>query len=225
MTTDLVDPGATAQQRLAHVARTWLHPRLKGEGFARSGHTWRRGDAEQGWVFVQLEGNRRNTTDRVEVTFNTVVWPAGTWEVRCAVLGGDAASRPFAAVNAPLFALPRVIDPSVGTEQFEWHLDADTDLDQLGEQLADFAVAAAAWGNRLLDPTAAVERLTARGRVWDLIHAVAVLRRAVRLDEATRVLEDLTQRWTADPRPTTLGPHLQAWRREHGLPADPGRSG
>lgn len=54
--------------------------------------------------------------------------------------------------------------------------------------------------------------------MWDLVHAVAVLRHADRHDEATAVVEELTRRWAGDPRPITLRPHLQAWRREHGLP-------
>ena len=220
MTTDRVDPDAAAQQRLAHVVRTHLHPRLRSEGFARSGRhylaVWRR----RAGVGVRSAGGQpaqHHRPGRGHLP-NTVVWPAGTWEVWCAVTGQDPTGRPSVTPSSALFALPHVIDPSVGTEQFEWNLDADTDLDQLGEQLADFAAAATTWGTRLLDPTAAVERLTARGRVWDLIDAVAVLRRADRLHEATPVVEELTRRWSADPRPITLRPHLLTWRREHGLP-------
>ena len=221
MTTGITDPGATAQQRLARVVRTVLHPRLKTDGFTRSGHTWRRGDPEHGWVFVQLQGNRYNTAARVEVTVNTVVWPAGTWDVHCAVTGQDPSDRPFVAANAPVFARPREIAPDLAEDSW-WHLDVGTDLAQWGAQLVEFvADTAVPWGTRLLDPAAAVQRLTALGSVWDLVFTFAVLRHFGRSDQCTAVVEDLTRVWAADPRPIWLRPHLLGWRRAAGLSETP----
>ena len=218
MAADVVDPDVTAQQRLTHVVRALVSPRLRSDGFARSGHTWRRGDAEQGWVLVQLQGNRYNTADRLEVTVNTAVWPAGTWDVHCAVAGQDAADRPYVAGDAPVFARPREIAPDLAPEGSWWHLDAGTDLAQWGAQLVEFVAGAAVpWGVGLLDAEAAVERLTTGGRVWDLVYALGVLGRA-RSHQVAAVAEDLTRVWVADPRPITLRPHLLEWRRTAGLP-------
>ena len=218
MLADVVDPDVTAQQRLAHVVRARLHPRLRSDGFVRSGHTWRRGDAEQGWLLVQLQGNRDNTAERVEVTVNTVVWPAGTWDTRCAVDGQSQADRPFVACNAPVFARPHEVAPDRAPDNEWWHLDAGTDLAQWGAQLVEFVAGAAVpWGVRLLDAEAAVERLTVSGRKWDLVYTLGVLGRAGRSDRFAAVTEALTQVWAADPRPITLRPHLLEWRHAAGL--------
>ena len=219
MTADVADPGASAQQRLAHVVQAWLSPRLRSEGFVKSGHTWRRGDAEQGWLLVQLQGSRHNTADQVEVTVNTVVWPAGTWDVHCVTNGQDRAERPFAAGNAPVFARPHEVAPDRAPDDDWWLLDDGTDLVQWGAQLVDFVAGAAVpWGVRLLDVTAAVERLTASGRTWNLVHALGALDRAGRSEEFAVVAEALTRVWAADPRPITLRPHLIGWRDAAGLP-------
>lgn len=218
MAVDAADPDATAQQRLAHVVRTLLSPRLRSDGFAQSGHTWRRGNAEQGWVLVQLQGDRHNTADRVAVTVNTVVWPAGSWDAHCAVAGRDPTDRPFVAADAPVFARPLEVAPDRAPENSWWHLDSGTDLTEWSAHLVEFVTAAAVpWGVGLLDPAAAVERLTARGWVWDLVYALGVLGHAGRSDQFAAVAEDLTRVWRADPRPITLRPHLLAWRRTAGL--------
>ncbi len=230
-------PDATAQQRLAHVIRTQLHPRLKAAGFSRSQHTWRRGTDDDGWVCLQVQGSRHSSSAEIELTVNTVVWPPGTWPQHCALTGDDVTARPWVAFNAPVCARPREVAPELAPAGDWWVLDADTDLDRWGQEVSDFVAGAAVpWADHLLIPDAALERLTREGNAGALTHAVAVLtavrsqqegadadgadeeRRAMTQAEFARVVTALTSTWVADPRPITLRPHVAAWRCEAGLP-------
>lgn len=230
-------PDATAQQRLAHVIRTHLHPRLKAAGFSRSQHTWRRGTNDDGWICLQVQGSRHSTSTEIELTVNTVVWPPGTWVQHCALNGDDVSARPWVAFNAPVCVRPRDVAPALAPAGDWWVLDVSTDLDRWGREVTYFvADAALPWAARLLDPDAAVERLTREGNAAALTHAVAALmatrrgpqgadadgtdaaRRAMTQARFAAVVEALTEAWVADPRPITLRPHLAGWRREAGLP-------
>jgi hypothetical protein len=228
---------ATAQQRLAHVIRTQLHPALRAAGFSRSQHTWRRGTDDDGWICLQVQGSRHSTSTEVELTVNTFVWPPGTWPQHCALTGDDVATRPWVAFNAPVCARPREVAPELAPAGDWWVLDAGADLDRWGQDLTAFvADSALPWALRLLDPDTAVDRLLREAHAGALTHALAVLTVVRRRQAAAEshaepapasartrarfaaVVEQLTATWVADPRPITLRPHVAAWRRAAGLP-------
>lgn len=217
------------QQRLETLLRERLHPELRGRGFRKSGHTWRRGDRKDpasGWVVLQVQGNRYSTRDAVEFTFNTVAWPAGTWEVRHRAIGQEVTGLPEAEGGAPFYGRPKHVDPERDEDDDWWVLDADTDVEALGDELVDLVLTSALpWAEARLDPSTALaewreggSQLT-RSFTWRRIYAVAVLRQpGADAGLLREELEELTTMWVADPRPPWLRPHLQQWRQEAGLP-------
>lgn len=56
-----------APQVLSGLLRTVMHPALKAEGLRRSGRTWREGDADRGWILIQVQGSKFNTREQVEL--------------------------------------------------------------------------------------------------------------------------------------------------------------
>lgn len=208
-----------APQVLNNLLRTVMHPALKAEGLRRSGRTWREGDADQGWVLIQVQGSKFNTREHVELTINTSVWPPATWEMSRDVSGHEEA-LPYVASGNPFFARPDLIAPERPSAGEWWQLNSRTDVDALGTELVDFVLnAALPWARRHRDPDQAVKALHAKG---SLIYTIAILRRTAKGSAQLRdVVDEFTSKWISDPRPITLRPHLIQWRQEAGLPEVP----
>ena len=214
--------GVRAQQLLGDLLSRRLGPVLREQGLRRQGkRTWWQGDADAGWVLLDVQSSKWNTAEQVQLTVNTTVWPAGTWEAHVLVLGDHGEERPFAAANAPFHARPDAVAPTAWSSDHWWELERTTDLAALGDELVGFARdVALPWARARLDPDTAVEQLLAPGEgTWRLVFALAVLRRAGADVERVRELaERLTAVWAPDPRPIRLRPHLLRWRAEAGLP-------
>ncbi|WP_258805931.1 DUF4304 domain-containing protein [Pseudarthrobacter sp. NS4] len=208
-----------APQVLNNILRTVMHPALKAEGLRRSGRTWREGDADRGWVLIQVQGSKFNTREQVELTINTSVWPPATWEMSRDVSGHEEA-LPYVAGGNPFFARPDVIAPERPSAGEWWQLNSGTDVDALATELVEFVLNdALPWARRHRDPDQAVKALHAKG---GLIWAIAILRRTATGSAQLRdVVEEFTSKWISDPRPITLRPHLIRWRQETGLPEVP----
>lgn len=208
-----------APQALNNLLRAVMHPALKAGGMRRSGRTWREGDADRGWVLIQVQGSKFNTREQVELTINTSVWPPATWEMRREVSGHEEA-LPYVAGDAPFFARPDVIAPErPGAGQW-WQLDSGTDVDALATGLVDFVLQdALPWARRHRNPDQAVKVLHDKG---GFMYAIAILRRTATGSAQLRdLVEEYTSTWISDPRPITLRPHLIQWRQEAGLPEVP----
>lgn len=208
-----------ATQVLNDIVRTAMHPVLKAEGFRKSGRTWREGDAERGWVLLQIQGSKFNTRERVEMILNVGVWPPGTWEVSKDVSGWKEA-LPYVAGGTPFFARPGDIAPGRPSVAGWWQIDSSTDVDAVAAGMVDFTIDdALPWARQRRDPDRAVRALLAQGR---LVYAIAVLRRTAAGSAQLRdTVEQLTSEWIHDPRPITLRPLIIQWRQEAGLPEVP----
>jgi hypothetical protein len=211
-----------AQQLLGDLLTRRLAPVLRAERLRREGRrTWWQGEADAGWVLLDVQGSKFNTREQVELTVNTTVWPPGTWEVRGLVLGEAIEGRPFAAANAPFYARPQEVRPDRWQVDRWWQLGREADVSALGDELVGFVRDdALPWARARLDPAIAVEHLLDRpDATWRLVFSIAVLRRAGADVERVRdLVERLTAVWARDPRPIRLRPHLIAWRTDLGLP-------
>jgi hypothetical protein len=205
-----------------------LRPALKAEGFRRRGDVWTEGDAETGWLLVNVQRSQYNTREKAKFTINTSVWPPGTAEISSEVLGQDWPPAPTG--QAPFHARPGEVAPDLyggeprrrwwrpgraaGPVDLWWSVGPRTDFSSLGRELATYCVERAVpWARERRHVDLAVGELVERGHVWDLIHALAILERAgirdARFADAAARLEAV---WRADPRPATLEPVLARWR-------------
>lgn len=195
---------------VAHVA-----PPLKAAGLRRQGRrTWYEQGAHGGWVLLELQVGRDATRDRLELTLNTVVWPPGTWEHE------DGGGLPFVAGNAPVFLRPQALSDRDGEGVSWWVLDASTDADALGEELARTCVERALPRARaLLDVDTALAHLLGRRGGSGLAFAVAMLERAAPAHpRRTEVTAAYVSDWLRDPRPITAGPRIARLLADVGLP-------
>ncbi|RYU10290.1 hypothetical protein [Nocardioides iriomotensis] len=215
----------TMPQVFDGLVREHVAPALKQRGLRKKGRaTWWERRSSGGWVLLALRNDKWNSADEVQFWAEAVGWPPGTWELVGEILGVDPARQPYVAANAPIALDLRIPDAGAGPARPEdaWLLTAGVDP-------AAVAVEVTAWFDEALrrlradvdDPDEAVRRLvdTDRARVWEHVHALATMQAAgPGHPRFVEVVERLTERWAADPRPITLRPFVERWRAEAGLP-------
>lgn len=73
----------TARESFEAARSTHLAPALRELGFRVKSRTmWLRGSASDGWVVVDIGGNRHNTSAEGDRAVSVYCWPPGTWEWR-----------------------------------------------------------------------------------------------------------------------------------------------
>lgn len=72
---------ATAQELFSEARSRYLRPALSELGFKVNSKTrWLRGSPSEGWIVVEVGGNRHNTAETGDWSVSVWAWPRGTWE-------------------------------------------------------------------------------------------------------------------------------------------------
>jgi hypothetical protein len=204
------------------LVREHVAPALRRHGLRRKGRaTWWEHRRSGGWVLLALRNDRWNSAAEVQFWGEAAGWPPGTWELEREILGADPAEQPYVAANSPLVLDQRLPVPGAPPGD-AWVLTADVDPAVLAGDVTAWCDQALTTLRAVVDDTdATVHRLVdvEPARVWEHVHAIGtMLATAPGHPRFAEVVERLTERWVADPRPITLRPYVERWRGEAGLP-------
>lgn len=128
-------------------------PTLRELGFkVKSNKRWLRGNSTDGWIVVDIGGNRSNTRDEGDYSVSVLAWPPGTWEWKRA-RSGTSVVEPDSTLP-PLFASADLVvgecwrdRPDIATYSANM---SEADIAVAAQRLLDFARSAISWVESVL---------------------------------------------------------------------------